>query len=76
MKEAYIIKVPRHHILIQNFCSFIREIMDNMENRRETLTKKDNITINIAQESYERACITDVHNIYNTLVQQYLQLRV
>ena len=44
--------------------------MDNMENRRETLTKKDNFTINIAQESCERACITDVQNSYNTPVQQ------
>ena len=44
-------------------------MMDNMENRRETLTNKDNITINIAQESCERACITDVQNSYNTPVQ-------
>ena len=50
--------------------------MENMENRRETLTKKDNFTINIAQESCERACITDVQKNYNTLVQQSLQLRV
>ena len=44
-------------------------MMDNMENIRETLTKKDNITINIAQESCEHACITDVQNSYNTPVQ-------
>ena len=44
-------------------------MMDNMENKRETLTKKDNITINISQESRECACITDVQNSYNTLVQ-------
>ena len=40
-----------------------------MENRRETMTKKDNITIKIAQESCERACINDVQNNYNALVQ-------
>ena len=51
-------------------------MMDNMENIRETLTKKDNIIINIAQESYERACIIDVQNSYNTLVKKSLQLRV
>ena len=41
-----------------------------MENRRESLKKKDKFTINIAQESCERACITDVQNSYNTPVHQ------
>ena len=37
-----------------------------MENRRKTLTKKDNFTINIAQESCECACITGDQNSYIT----------
>ena len=40
-----------------------------MEKRRKTLTKKENFTINIAQESCERAFITDVQNSYITPVQ-------
>ena len=40
--------------------------MDKLENRRKTMTKKENFTINIAQESCERACITDVQNSYIT----------
>jgi len=36
--------------------------MKNMENKGETLTTSDKITINIDQESCERACITDVQN--------------
>ena len=52
------------------------KLMYNMENIGETLSKRDNITINIAQESCECACITDVQNSYNTPVQQSLQLRV
>ena len=50
--------------------------MMDKEKRRETLTKKDNITINIAQESCEHACITDVQDSYNTPVQESLQLKV
>ena len=33
------------------------------------MTKKENFTINIAQESCEHACITDVQNNYITPVQ-------
>ena len=44
-------------------------MVDNMGNRRETLTKKDKIIINIAQESCEHACITDVQNSYITPMQ-------
>ena len=40
-----------------------------VENKGETMTKMDAITINIAQESCERVCITDVQNKYNTPVQ-------
>ena len=36
-----------------------------MENRRKTMTN-ENFTINIAQESSERACITDDQNSYIT----------
>ena len=43
--------------------------MDNMENKGETMKKRDKITINIAQESCEHACIIDVQNSYITLVQ-------
>ena len=50
--------------------------MNSMENKGETLRKRDSITINIAQESCERACITDVKNSYNTPMQQSLQLKV
>ena len=39
-----------------------------MENKGETMKKRDNITINIAQESCECACVTDVQDSYNTLV--------
>ena len=38
--------------------------MDRMENRRKK--DKENFTINIAQESCERACITDDQNSYIT----------
>ena len=50
--------------------------MYNMENKGETLTKRDNITINIAQESCEHGCITDVQNSYNAPVRYSLQLKV
>ena len=50
--------------------------MDKMENRKKTMKKKEKITINIAQESCERACITDVQNSYITPIQWPLQLRV
>ena len=43
-------------------------MMHIMVNKGETMTKKDNITINIAQESCEHACITDVQDSYNTPV--------
>ena len=37
-----------------------------MENRGKTMTKKENFTINITQESCERACIIDDQNSYIT----------
>ena len=37
-----------------------------MENRRKKMTKKENFTINIAQESCEHACIIDYQTNYNT----------
>ena len=63
--------MPKQHNLIYNLCSIIREIDVQYGNKGETLTKRDNITINIDQESYECACIIDLqlNNSYNALVQ-------
>ena len=40
--------------------------MDRMENIRKTMKNEEKFTINIAQGSYERACITDDQNNYIT----------
>ena len=39
--------------------------MDKMENIRKTVTNEENFTINIAQESCERACITNDQTSFN-----------
>ena len=40
--------------------------MDKMENIRKTVTNEENFTINIVQESCERASFIDYQTSYNT----------